>query len=83
MPVLPADKGCFLFTNYIGDKLLVTLTNEERGWNFSFDLRRWRVFPLHGPGHYTTTISHPNWLGHGEFDVEAGKHLRFPIVGRS
>ncbi len=31
------------------------------------------------PGHYSYTISHPRWLGHGEFDVQAGKHGRFPI----
>jgi Bacterial SH3 domain len=83
-PSLPTDKGCFLFISYIGDPLKVTITAQDRQWNMDFELPPMGEYLLcMDPGHYTYSLNHAKWVGHGEFDVEAGKHYRFPIEGRT
>ncbi len=80
---LPSDKGCYLFVSYIGDELTVTLTAKERPWNKTFKLPGMgQQLECLDPGRYSYTMNHPKWVGGGEITVEAGKHFRFPIIGR-
>jgi len=79
---LPAEKGCYLFQNFMGAELNVTLS----GWQDSFKI------PANGehlscclaPGSYNCTIdAPPPWTDiNGSLDVQAGSRFRFPIQGR-
>ncbi len=81
---LPADKGCYLFQNYMGAELNVTFS-DGRGWNDNFKIapNAERLYCL-TPGRYTYTIdAPPPWSSiSGSLDVQAGKHYRFPVQGR-
>lgn len=81
---LPADKGCYLFQNYMGVELNVTI-NDNRGWsdNFKVAPNAERLYCL-APGRYTYTIdAPPPWADiNGTLDVQAGRHYRFPVQGR-
>lgn len=81
---LPADKGCYLFQNFMGVELNVTFNN-ARGWsdNFKIAPNAERVYCL-APDRYTYTIdAPPPWAAiSGSLDVQAGKHYRFPVQGR-
>ncbi len=81
---LPADKGCYLFQNFMGVELNVTLNNAS-GWsdNFKIAPNAERLYCL-APDRYTYTIdAPPPWASiNGSLDVQAGKHYRFPVQGR-
>ncbi len=81
---LPADKGCYLFQNFMGAELNVTL-NGPGGFsdNFKIPANGERLYCL-WPGRYNYTIdAPPPWADiNGSLDAQAGKHYRFPIQGR-
>jgi hypothetical protein len=80
---LPSDKGCYLMISYVGDELTVTFTAKDRPWNMTFRIPGMGQYLLClDPGRYSYTLDHPKWQGGGELVAEAGKHYRFPIVGR-
>ncbi len=78
--LLPTDKGCILFGNYLGVELNVTLSSGSTAENF-------KVAPMGkymaclAPGHYDYTLDAPPPWGstNGTFDVQAGKHFSFPV----
>jgi serine protease Do len=81
---VPADKGCYLFQNFMGAELNVTLSGSN-GWQDSFRI------PSNGehlsclaPGSYNYTIdAPPPWADiNGSLYVQAGSYVRFPIQGR-
>ena len=81
---LPADKGCYLFQNFMGAELTITINN-GRGWSDTFKIASngERLYCL-APDRYNYTIdAPPPWASiNGSLDVQAGKHYRFPVQGR-
>lgn len=81
-PGLPGDKGCYLFQNFMGAELNVTLSGASSG-NFKVPANGEYLACL-TPGRYNYTIdAPPPWADiNGSLDVQAGKHYRFPVQGK-
>ena len=83
-PGVPADKGCYLFQNFMGAELNVTLSGSN-GWQDSFKIpANAEHLSCLAPGSYNYAIdAPPPWADiNGSLDVQAGSHIRFPIQGR-
>jgi len=84
-PPPPASVGCYLFQNFLGADVTVTLTAQDWEWSDSFTLAPGgeRVYCL-APGRYTYTLDAPPPWGstNGELTVQAGDMFFFPIRGR-
>jgi hypothetical protein len=85
-PPPPApSQGCYLFQNFLGADVTVTLTAQDWEWSDSFTLAPGgeRAYCL-DPGRYTFTLDAPPPWGstNGELIVQAGDMFLFPIRGR-
>jgi hypothetical protein len=82
---LPPDKGCYLFQNFLGADVTVTLTAQDWAWSDAFTLAPGGENPYClDPGRYTYTLDAPPPWGstNGELVVQAGDRFLFPIRGR-
>ncbi len=84
-PPPAANQGCYLFQNFLGAEVTVTLTAQEWQWNDVFTLAPGgeKTYCL-DPGRYTFTLDAPPPWGstNGELVVRAGDRYLFPIQGR-
>jgi serine protease Do len=84
-PPQDENQGCYLFQNFLGADVTVTLTAQEWQWSDSFTLapNGEQLYCL-DPGRYTFTLDAPPPWGatNGEFIVQAGDRYLFPIRGR-
>jgi hypothetical protein len=85
-PPAPApNQGCYLFQNFLGADVTVTLTAQDWEWSDSFTLAPGgeKAYCL-DPGRYTYTLDAPPPWGstNGELTVQAGDKFLFPIRGR-
>jgi hypothetical protein len=84
-PAPQPSQGCYLFQNFLGADVTVTLTAQDWEWSDSFTLAPGgeRAYCL-DPGRYTYTLDAPPPWGstNGELTVEAGDMFLFPIRGR-
>ncbi len=82
---MPPEKGCFLFQNFLGADVTVTLTAQDWQWSDAFTLAPdgENLYCL-DPGRYTYTLDAPPPWGstNGELTVQAGDRYLFPIRGR-
>jgi hypothetical protein len=82
---MPPEKGCYLFQNFLGADVTVTLTARDWGWSDAFTLAPGgeNLYCL-DPGRYTYTLDAPPPWGstNGELVVQAGDRYLFPIRGR-
>ena len=79
-PPPTAAASCLQIINHINDELTVTLTAQERTWNRDFKVaRRGQHTECIEPGRYTYTISIPGGSINGEFTINRGETLRFPV----
>jgi hypothetical protein len=81
----PASQGCYLFQNFLGADVTVTLTAQDWEWSDSFTLSpNEEEFYCLDPGRYTFTLDAPPPWGstNGELIVQAGDLYSFPIQGR-
>jgi hypothetical protein len=85
-PPPPAEnQGCYLFQNFLGADVTVTLTAQDWQWSDSFTLApNGEQHYCLDPGRYTFTLDAPPPWGstNGELDVQAGDRYLFPIRGR-
>lgn len=84
-PPPPPSQGCYLFQNFLGADVTVTLTARDWEWSDSFTLPpNGEKFYCLDPGRYTFTLDAPPPWGstNGELVVQAGDLLLFPIRGR-
>lgn len=82
---LPSDLGCYLFQNFVGPELNVTVTAVDWEWNDNFLVPEGGERPYcFGPGRYTITVdAPPPWNDlNTEINVHAGEHFLFPVEGR-
>lgn len=78
-----ADKGCYIFQNFIGPELTITFTNRNTGKGETFTVAsNGEVERCFDPGPYTYTLDAPPPWGstNGELTVEAGDRFLFPIT---
>jgi serine protease Do len=84
-PPPPAAQGCYLFQNFLGADVTVTLTAQDWEWSDAFTLTPGgeNLYCL-DPGRYTYTLDAPPPWGstNGELTVQAGDLYLFPIRGR-
>lgn len=84
-PPLPPEQGCYLFQNFLGADVTVTLTAQDWQWSDAFTLAPGGENPYClDPGRYTYTLDAPPPWGstNGELVVKAGDRYLFPIRGR-
>jgi serine protease Do len=84
-PPAPPSQGCYLFQNFLGAEVTVTLTAQDWAWSDSFTLQAGEenLYCL-DPGRYTFTLDAPPPWGatSGDLVVNAGDLYLFPIRGR-
>jgi hypothetical protein len=84
-PAPQPSQGCYLFQNFLGADVTVTLTAQDWEWSDSFLLAPGaeKAYCL-DPGRYTYTLDAPPPWGstNGELTVQAGDMFLFPIRGR-
>ena len=83
---LPTDQGCYLFQNFVGPELNVTVTAMDWDWNDNFRVPEGGERPYcFGQGRYAITIdAPPPWDDlNTEINVHAGEHFLFPVEGRN
>ena len=84
-PPQPPSQGCYLFQNFLGADVTVTLTAQDWQWSDAFTLQPGgeNLYCL-DPGRYTFTLDAPPPWGstNGELTVNAGDRYLFPIRGR-
>ncbi|MGD9047346.1 MAG: hypothetical protein PVF77_04790, partial [Anaerolineae bacterium] len=84
-PPMPPEKGCYLFQNFLGADVTVTLTAQDWQWSDAFTLAPGGENPYClDPGRYSYTLDAPPPWGstNGELVVKAGDRYLFPIRGR-
>ena len=82
---LPADQGCYLFQNFVGPELNVTITAKDWAFSDNFRVPEGGEMPYcFAPGRYAVTVdAPPPWNSINiDLDVKAGERFLFPLRRR-
>ena len=82
---LPADQGCYLFQNFVGPELNVTITAKDWAFSDNFRVPEGGEMPYcFAPGRYAVTVDAPPPWNSINIDlaVKAGERFLFPLRRR-